>query len=352
MRPIAVSPTDVPARADDLVGAIITREIRVERARFRKGQCITREDIETLVRSGLRIHAVKLEPDDVHEDEAAVCLATLLRGNGDGIMQRDPVQSRVNLVATRKGLLQVDTDALLRLNMRREIGIFTAPNNLPVVSGKIVAGAKIAPVAIDRETLEDAAFEIEAHPRPIIEVLPFRPLVAGVVVTEGLPERVRDRFEASVRQKVRWYGGNILRFAYVADEVDDVAAAMRGMVADGAQILLAAGGHMMDPLDATQNALTRIGARMIRQGAPAHPGSMFWLGHLDRGGIPIVSLASCSMYSRSTVADLVLPRLFAGVRITSDALAALGHGGLLDRDMGWRFPPYDVETVDEPDEDA
>jgi hypothetical protein len=28
----------------------------------------------------------------------------------------------------------------------------------------------------------------------------------------------------------------------------------------------------------------------------------------------------------------------------------LGHGGLLDRDMGWRFPAYDVETVDEPDE--
>jgi molybdopterin biosynthesis enzyme len=198
--------------------------------------------------------------------------------------------------------------------------------------------------------LEDAAFEIEAHPRPIIEVLPFQPLIAGVVVTEGKIDHLRERFEAAVRQKVGWYGGSILRFAYVADTVDEVTAAMREMLDEGATILLSAGGHMMDPLDATQGAIDLLGARIVRHGAPAHPGSMFWLGHLERGDVPIVSLASCSMYSRATVADLILPRLFVGERPTSNDLAALGHGGLLDRDMGWRFPAYDVEAVDEPDE--
>lgn len=348
MRPIAVPPTDVQTRADELVGAVITRELRIGTARFRKGQRIRTEDITVLAGSELLVHAVVLDPEDVHEDDAAIRLAEVI--HGDGIMRRKPVQSRVNLVSTRKGLLRVDTDALLKLNMRPDLGIFTAPNQLPVVAGKIVAGVKIAPVAIAREVLEGAAFEIEAHPRPIIEVLPFQPLVAGVVVTEGKIDHLRERFEASVRQKVGWYGGSILQFAYVADNVEEVTAAMRGMLADGATILLAAGGHMMDPLDATQGAIDIMGARIVRHGAPAHPGSMFWLGHLDEGDVPIVSLASCSMYSRATVADLILPRLFAGERPTSDDLAALGHGGLLDRDMGWRFPAYDVESVDEPDE--
>lgn len=348
MRPIAVSPTDVQTCADDLVGAVITRELRIGKARFRKGQRIGADDIAVLAESDLPVHAVVLDRNDVHENDAAIRLAEAIRG--DGIMQRDPVQSRVNLASTRKGLLRVDTDALLKLNMRPDLGIFTAPNGLPVVAGKIVAGAKIAPVAIDREVLGDAIFEIGAHPRPIIEVLPFRPLVAGVIVTEGKIDHLRERFETAVRQKVGWYGGSILRFAYVADDVDDVTAAMRGMLADGATILLSAGGHMMDPLDATQRAIDVLGARIVRHGAPAHPGSMFWLGHLDRGDVPIVSLASCSMYSRATVADLILPRLFAGERPSSDDLAALGHGGLLDRDMGWRFPAYDVESVDEPDE--
>ncbi len=348
MHPIAVPPTDVQMRAGDLVGAVITRELRIGSARFRKGQRVAAEDLAVLADSELPVHAVMLGEDDVHENEAAVRLAEAL--HGDGVMQRDPVQSRVNLVSMRKGLLRVDTDALLKLNTRPDLGIFTAPNHLPVVAGKIVAGVKIAPVAIDRTVLEDAVFEIEAHPRPIVEVLPFQPLVAGVVVTEGKIDHLRERFEASVRQKVGWYGGRILRFAYVPDRVDEVAAAMRGMLVDGATILLAAGGHMMDPLDATQGAIDEIGARIVRHGAPAHPGSMFWLGHLDDGDVPIVSLASCSMYSRATVADLVLPRLFAGQHPTSDDLAALGHGGLLDRDMGWRFPAYDVESVDEPDE--
>jgi hypothetical protein len=348
MRPIAVPPTDVQTRAGDLVGAVVTRELRIGKARFRKGQRIGAEDLAVLAESDLPVHAVVLEKDDVHEDDAAIRLAEAIRG--DGIMQRRPVQSRVNLVSARKGLLRVDTDALLKLNMRPDLGIFTAPNQLAVVAGKIVAGVKIAPVTIPRGVLENAAFEIEAHPRPIIEVLPFQPLVAGVIVTEGKIDRLRERFEAAVRQKVGWYGGSILRFAYVADNVDDVTAAMRGMLAEGATILLSAGGHMMDPLDATQQAIDLLDARIVRHGAPAHPGSMFWLGHLDRGDVPIVSLASCSMYSRATVADLILPRLFAGERPTSDDLAALGHGGLLDRDMGWRFPAYDIEAVDEPDE--
>jgi hypothetical protein len=32
-------------------------------------------------------------------------------------------------------------------------------------------------------------------------------------------------------------------------------------------------------------------------------------------------------------------------------MAGLGYGGLLDRDMAFRFPQYTVESVHEPDEE-
>jgi hypothetical protein len=76
---------------------------------------------------------------------------------------------------------------------------------------------------------------------------------------------------------------------------------------------------------------------------------MFWLAYRDE--VPIFNLASCSMYSKATVADLVLPWIMAGERVGLDDMAALGFGGLLDRDMGFRFPPYDAETANEPDEE-
>jgi hypothetical protein len=46
------------------------------------------------------------------------------------------------------------------------------------------------------------------------------------------------------------------------------------------------------------------------------------------------------MFSQATVFDLVLPRLLAGRAVGPEELAAFGHGGLLNRDMAFRFPPY------------
>jgi molybdopterin biosynthesis enzyme len=77
---------------------------------------------------------------------------------------------------------------------------------------------------------------------------------------------------------------------------------------------------------------------MERHGAPAHPGSLLWLATWD--GKPVLGMPTCGMFSQATTFDLVLPRVLAGDRLDNRALAELGHGGLLSRDMAYRFPPY------------
>ncbi|CAN5775706.1 hypothetical protein BH24CHL3_BH24CHL3_07750 [soil metagenome] len=77
---------------------------------------------------------------------------------------------------------------------------------------------------------------------------------------------------------------------------------------------------------------------------------MFWLAEIVDSATPIANLFACSMYSEATVADLVLPWVIADERVSDNDLASLGYGGLLDRDVGLRFPNYGVDTVDEPDE--
>jgi len=181
-----------------------------------------------------------------------------------------------------------------------------------------------------------------------VRVAAFQPLTVAIITTEGMSDRVRDRFRETVRRKIGWYGSRVLRFVDLPNDAGAVAAAVETLIAEGADLVLTAGGNTIDPLDPTLLALGRIGAEMISFGAPAHPGSMFWLAYRDR--VPIFNLASCSMYSQATVADLILPWVMAGERVTRDDLAALGYGGLLDRDMGYRFPAYDVDQVDESDE--
>jgi hypothetical protein len=329
-----------PASPDELVGAIICEEVKANGRRlFHKGHRLTAGDLPALATVDRPLHALRLAPDDVHEDEAGQRLATAIAG--DGIATKGPVQSRVNLQATTKGLLRVDAEAVIALNQLEGIAVFTLLDRVPVLPGKNVAGAKITPVAIPDATLRQA--EELARRAPVVRVAPFRPLCVGVVTTEGLEGKVRDRFRATVECKIAWYGGSVLRFEDLPNDAAAVATSIERLTAEGADLILTGGGNTIDPLDPTLLALATLGAEMVKFGAPAHPGSMFWVAYRDQ--TPIFNLASCSMYSKATVADLILPWIMAGERVALDDLAALGYGGLLDRDMGFRFPPYDTEQA-------
>jgi molybdopterin biosynthesis enzyme len=223
------------------------------------------------------------------------------------------------------------------------VAVFSLLDRIPVLPGKNVAGAKITPVAISSTAIEAA--EAIAAGEPIMMVKPYLPRKVGVVTTEGLRGSLQERFQHTVRSKISWFGSEVIGFADVPDQPEEIARAIESFVAQGATLILAGGGNTIDPLDPTISALPLLDAEVISFGAPAHPGSMFWLA--AAGDLPIVNLASCSMYSRSTIADLVLPWIMAGERVTKADMAGLGYGGLLDRDMSFRFPAYSSESVDE-----
>jgi hypothetical protein len=53
---------------------------------------------------------------------------------------------------------------------------------------------------------------------------------------------------------------------------------------------------------------------------------MLLLAYLDAK--PVLGVPACAIFYRTTVLDLILPRLLAGERVTGADIAALGHGGL------------------------
>lgn len=339
MRAITLEPGSPPPDPSNN-RVVITEDVRLGEHRIRKGHRLTSKDLPLLTTLDRPVHAVILDQSDVHEDDAGARLAAAVAGPGLEI--RGPSFSRYNLVATTKGLLRVDGDALLRLNRLPGVAIFTLADRLPVVPGKIVTGVKVTPVAVAEDTVRQA--EAIAAASPVVQVMPFRPLRVGVISTEGPDWRVRDKFQSSVGQKIGWYGGSVAGFSDLPRDAQAIASEIERL-ADDVDLVLAAGGNTIDPLDPTLRALELAGAGVVRFGAPAHPGSMFWLAY--RGDLPIFNLASCSMFSKSTIADVVLPWIMTGERVSEETLAALGLGGLLDRGMSFRFPPYDVDTVEE-----
>jgi molybdopterin biosynthesis enzyme len=158
------------------------------------------------------------------------------------------------------------------------------------------------------------------------------------VAREYLEPRQRQRFESSLTEKLDWFGSRLLPVRYPAADAASVSAEMEALLADGAEVLIAAGAGSLDPLDPVFVGLSRLGGRMERHGAPAHPGSLLWVAELR--GRPVLGMPACGMFSQATTFDLVLPRLLAGDRVDNAAVADLGHGGLLSRESAYRFPPY------------
>jgi len=344
MRAITIEP-GVGIRNIELSDIVITEDVKIGDLRIRKGRRLEEGEHALLDSLDRPIHAIVLEAGDVHEDDAGARLAAAVAGQGLDV--RGPAFSRYNLVANRKGLLRVDAAALLRLNLLSGVAIFTLSDRVTVVSGKIVAGVKVTPVAVAESTLREA--EEIAAVAPVVEVLPFLPLRVGVISTEGPDWRVREKFQASVSQKIGWYGGEVIGFSDAPRDAQAIAGEIDRLASEGADLVLAAGGNTIDPLDPTLLALDVAGAEIVRFGAPAHPGSMFWLAYRD--ALPIFNLASCSMFSKATIADVVLPWIMTGERVEEETLAGLGFGGLLDRGMAHRFPQYDVHGVEETGEE-
>lgn len=340
MKTLTIDPA--AAQPDALLGAIVCEEVKGNGRRlFHKGQRLTLADLPKLQLVDHPVHAVRLDPGDIHEDEAGLRLARAIAGAG--VTCEGPVQSRVNLLATRKGLLRVDAEAVTALNLLESVAIFTLVDRLAVVPGQLVAGAKIAPVAAAAAILDEA--EAIASRAPVLQVKPFQPLTAGVITTERLPAKLQHRFEETIHRKLGWYGARVLRFEECDSDDAAVEHVIKRLIDDGADLIMSGGGNTIDPLNPVLRALPQLNATMVKFGAPVDPGSMFWLAYA--GDVPIFNLASCTMYAKSGIADLLLPIVMAGERITARDMAALGYGGLLGREMDWRFPAYDVDDTNE-----
>jgi Probable molybdopterin binding domain len=335
----------IPGR---LEGGVLARDLTVGGRRWSKGRRLTDQDLAALAGAdpGPPVTIIVAEPGELHEDDAAVRLAKAVAGPNLDV--RGPNQSRLDLVASTAGVVNVQVADLERLNRLDPLELFTIFDGQIVEKGDLVASVKVAPHVVDAAVVEAGARIAGFGSQPIVWVAPFVPRRIGVVVKESVRATARERFEASVRSKVEGLGSSIIDIEYVEDDPDAVEAAVARFVrgADTADLILTAGSASTDPQDAFFVAIDALGGRLVRRGVPSHPGSMLWLARI--GHTAVLGLPTCGAYSKATAADLLLPRLLSGEPASEKTVAKLGHGGILTRSQRFRFPPY-ARELDAPD---
>ena len=326
------------AAAEDLVGRIACHDVRDagRQIAIAKGQTLDRAAAEQLLALPWEeVHLLELEPGDLHEEPAGSRLSSAAAG--PGVEVKGYAGGQWTLAASRRGLLGVRREALQAVNALEGMSVFTLYDLQPVEAGETVAKAKITPLAMP-EVLVKEAEERAWAAGGLVTVKEFLPRVVGAVARENLEPRQRQRFESSLTEKIDWFGSRLLPVRYAAADPASVTAEIEALLSEGAEIVVTAGAGSLDPLDPVFVGLARLGGRMERHGAPAHPGSLLWLAELR--GRPVLGMPACGMFSQATTFDLILPRVLTGERVDASAMAGLGHGGLLSRDSAYRFPPY------------
>jgi molybdenum cofactor synthesis domain-containing protein len=296
-------------------------------AAFHKGHTVCNEDLCRLQKLGKNhLYLIDLEADEIHENEAAAIMAEALAGNGV-VWENEPREGKISLVAERDGLLSVETAALAAFNMIEEVMCATLHNHTLVKKDEVVAATRAIPLVMKRAPVERAA-GIAGQNGGVVSVRPLRKGRAGLIITgneiyQGL---IEDRFAPILTRKLIDLGCEVDRISFVPDNTEIIRQAICAHIEHNCDLLLLSGGMSVDPDDVTRKGIRLAGADEIHYGAAALPGAMFLVAYI--GKVPLIGVPACGLHHRTTVLDLILPRILAKEKIGKKELAFLGHGGL------------------------
>jgi len=316
----------------DAVGHVLCHDITqiikdvTKDVRFHKGHIITEEDIPVLLSLGKdHLYIWEKKEGMLHENEASQILREICQS--EYTTASEVKEGKIELFAACDGVLKIDIEILNKINCLDDISIATRHNNTPVKKGDKLAGMRVVPLVIPEETVI-AAKQI-AGEKNIVSVLPYKQLKVGVVTTgnEVFHGRIKDTFTPVIVNKLKAYGLNMQEHRLVNDEPRNITEAIQELIGSGMEMIVCTGGMSVDPDDMTPAAIKATGAEIVTYGVPVLPGAMFLLAY-HKGKLPIMGLPGCVMYAKTTIFDLVLPRVVAGEKVPKSDLMGLGHGGL------------------------
>lgn len=316
-----------PVATREALGSLLAHSMTLESRRLKKGHLLTAEDLTALEAAGHeRVIVAALSPQDVGEDAAAEALAARVAGHGTE--WRPAATGRANLFATELGVLTIRHDLVDRMNAVDEAITFaTLPAFSVVPPGTMVATVKIIPFGAPAQAVAEVEKLLD---RPLVSVAPFRPKRVRLIQTmlPGTSPKMLDKTARITANRVAAVSGTLLGEQRCAHAVEPLAAAIAEANTAGFDMLLIAGASAItDRADILPAAIVRAGGRLRRFGMPVDPGNLLLLAGLDDR--PVLGLPGCARSPRANGFDWVLERLAADLDITSEQIAGMGVGGLL-----------------------
>jgi molybdenum cofactor cytidylyltransferase len=314
-----------PIPLTEAEGAILAHSVALSEGRLRKGCTLGHPEIALLRATGrTEVVAARLDPEDLHEDTAALTVARALVPDPEasGLDLRPVGTGRVNLHARSAGVVEVLAPRVDALNsVDPMITLATVPRWQRVKADEMVATVKIIAYGVARASVDAAC---AAGTRALMLHSPRLSRVA-LIETHTDPA-ARPAKVTAITGRLDALGAGLITHLHSPHREAELATTLASLA--GAElILILTASATSDPQDVAPAAVRRAGGRVDRFGMPVDPGNLLFLGSL--GETPVIGLPGCVRSPALNGADWVMERLICGVPVTGADIAAMGVGGLL-----------------------
>jgi molybdenum cofactor synthesis domain-containing protein len=271
----------------------------------------------------------------IHEDDAALRLGKAL--SGKNIKMTGPSEGKVTFHSRINGVLRINLSLLHRINLSKNMILSTIHRYAPCFPEMAVGATRIILLTAPEKQIRKVETWCKKE-GPVLEILPYRKLNVGVVITgnEIYRGRIKDRFDDRVGKKINKFGSRVVKKVVVPDDAHQISQALLKLHNDSVDVILVTGGLSVDPDDVTRSGIKKADTRIIFYGTPVLPGAMFLYGIL--GEKPVLGLPACVFYHSATLFDIVFPRILAGQVLTRKEISLLGHGGFCQNCDPCHFP--------------
>lgn len=306
-------------------GAILAHSVALPEGRLRKGCILGPTDIARLQASGrTEVIAARLDPQDLHEDEAALRIAQALVPDAQaaGLDLRPVGTGRVNLHARSAGILDVHAHRVNALNaVDPMITLATVPCWQRLSAGEMAATVKIIAYGV----AESAVAAASTAGASALRLRPSTLRRVALVETQTDPD-AKPLGADAITHRLATLGATLTTHLHSPHREADLSATLSRII-DAELILILTASATSDPNDVAPAAVRRAGGTVDRFGMPVDPGNLLFLGQLD--GTPVIGLPGCVRSPALNGADWVMERLVCGVPVTAQDIAGMGVGGLL-----------------------
>jgi molybdenum cofactor synthesis domain-containing protein len=329
-------------KIEDAVGMVLGHDVtqiipgQFKGPRFKRGHLIREEDIPEFLKIGKEhVYVMELKAGVIHEDEAALRLGRAF--SGENIDLTWPSEGKVTFLSKISGILKVNLSLLHRINLSGNIILSTLHRHTPCSQRMAVGATRIISLTAPERQIGKMENWCEKY-GSVIEILPYRTLNVGVVVTgnEFFHGRTEDRFDDRVGKKILNFGSQVVKKQIVPDDIQQISKALLEFQDANIDLILITGGLSVDPDDVTRAGIKKAGTKIIFYGTPILPGAMFLYGMLR--GKPVLGLPACVFHHNATLFDLIFPRILAGETLKRREISLLGHGGFCRNCEPCHFP--------------